>query len=89
MEERNSPLEIGGEGRYAAWPCLDTDEGRLREANGVRDEDDGIYPDDSIRICSIEGQGGEYYVALPRSADDDNNIRRRARQLLDACLKAQ
>ena len=88
MEGRNAPLEIGGEGRYAAWPCLDTNEDRLREENRVRDEEEGIHPDESSPICSLEGQGREYYVALPRSADDDN-IRSRARQLLDACLKAQ
>ena len=82
MEERSAPLEIGR--RRPLWPCLDTNEGRLREANERRE----AHPNESIRICSIEGQGGEYYVALPRSADDDN-IRSRARQLLDACIKAQ
>ena len=88
MEGRNAPLEIGGEGNYRPWPCLDTNKDRLREANRERDEREGIYSGKPSPICSIEVRGRKYYVALPRTADD-TNVRRRAHQLLDACLKAQ
>ena len=65
LEERDEPLELGGGGKYSSFPCIDTDEDRLQEANDGRDQDDDIYPDDPIDIRRI--QGGRYYVALPRS----------------------
>ncbi len=82
MEERDRPLTIGGSSKYSPFPCIDTDEGRLREANNERDEHDDIRRDDPIDIRPI--LGGQYYVALPRTTDD-TNIRRRAVQLLRAC----
>lgn len=86
MEERDRPLTIGGGGKNLPFPCIDTDEDRLREANNERDQHDDIYHDHPIDIRPI--QGGQYYVALPR-ATDDANIRRRAVQLLEACRRGQ
>lgn len=86
MEERGRPLTIGGGGRNLPFPCIGTDEGQLREANNERDQHDDIYPGHPIDIRPI--QGGQYYVALPR-ATDNANIRRRAAQLLRACVRQQ
>ena len=84
--ERDRPLTIGGGGKHTPFPCIDTDEDRLREANNERDQHDDIYSDHPIDIRPI--QGGQYYVAFPR-ATDDANIRRRAVQLLEAGRRGQ
>ena len=85
MEERDGPIELGGGGRYLPFPCIDTDEDRLRRANRERDQQDSLE-DVEFTILSIRTRTRTYYVAVLRRTDD-TNILRRAAQLLEECLR--
>ena len=70
-------------GRPNDFPCIDTDEDRLREENRARDQRDRTQRE-PVTILPIDT--GRYYVALPRTVD---HIQKRAVQLLEACLRLQ
>ena len=70
-------------GRPNDFPCIDTDEDRLREENRIRDQRDRTQRE-PVAILPIDT--GKYYVASPRTVD---HIPKRAVQLLEACLRLQ
>ena len=86
IEGQDGPLMLGG-GRYEPFPCVDTDEDRLRRANRDRDQRDNLE-DIELTVLSIQAPTRTYYLAVPRRTDDAN-IFRRATQLLEECLRRQ
>ena len=69
-------------GRPNDFPCIDTEEDRLREENRARDQRDRK----PVTILPIDGRIERYYVALPRTV---GHIQKRAVQLLEACRRLQ
>ena len=89
------PQNSGNDARHL-FPCIHTDEEKLRRLNAERDEElrrqraeRGQNDDtqrDPVSIRSIDSDSGRYYVALPRSPGE---ISRRAVQLLQTCIRLQ